>query len=151
MLIPDLTTLASHARGRLAGLDHGAKTIGLSISDANWSLATPVTTIRRTKFANDMAELIKIITERGIGGLVIGYPLNMDGTEGPRCQSVRAFIRNLEDHCPLPMLLWDERLSSSAAEDAMMEAGMRHEARKDKRDAAAATLILQSMLDHLPK
>lgn len=150
MLIPDLQTLTETAKGRLAGLDHGSKTIGIAISDAGWKLAVPVTTIKRTKFAHDMKELMKILAERGVGGLVIGYPLNMDGTEGPRCQSVRAFIRNLEDHCELPMLLWDERLSSSAAEDAMIAAGLNHTTRKDKRDAAAATLILQGMLDALP-
>jgi putative Holliday junction resolvase len=147
MLLPDLSTFTETAKGRIAGLDHGGKTIGIAISDANWGLAVPVTTIRRTKFAADIEALLRVIEERGIGGLVIGYPLNMDGTEGPRCQSVRAFVRNLEDHCPLPVLLWDERLSSSEADEIMKDAGISAKNRPEKRDTAAATLILQSVLD----
>jgi len=149
MLQPDLNRFTHIASGRLAGLDHGSKTIGVAISDAWWQLAAPVTTIRRGKLVRDIAQLQTLIGEHGIGGIVIGYPLNMDGTAGPRCQSVRAFVRHLEAHCDLPLLLWDERLSSAAAEEAMKAAGRRAARRHATRDAAAAAVILQGMLDGL--
>ena len=137
------------ASGRLMGLDHGSKTIGVAITDAERRMAQPVETIRCKKFAVDVTRLKALIDEHQPVALIIGYPLNMDGSEGPRCQSVRAFVRNLESHIDLPMLMWDERLSSAAAEDAMKDAELRTAQRHAKRDAAAAAMILESLLAHL--
>lgn len=134
------------ADGRLMGLDHGSKTIGVALSDARRTLASPLETINRSSFSADSARLGAVIAQEKVAGLVVGYPLNMDGSEGPRCQSVRAFVRNLEGHFNLPILLWDERLSSSAATDAMITLGIRAARRDGKVDKIAATLILQGML-----
>lgn len=136
-------------KGRLLALDHGRKTIGLAISDVERGIATPLETLRTTKFSRDIEALHRIITQHHICALVIGYPLNLDGSEGPRCQSVRAFVRNLEAHIALPMLLWDERLSSAAADDAMLEANLSREARREKIDKVAASFFLQSLLDRM--
>ncbi len=135
------------AQGRLLGLDPGSNTIGLALSDFGRSLARPLETIVRKKFSVDIERLKQVITQQSIVGLVIGYPLNMDGSEGERCQSVRAFVRNLETHFDLPILLWDERLSTSAAHDAMIAAGVRAARRQEKVDKIAAAFILQSALD----
>ncbi len=134
---------------RLFGLDLGSKTIGIAVCDGGWSVATPYKTIRRTKFTADLAELAKLIKAEKIAGLVLGLPLNMDGSEGPRAQSTRAFVRNMAGKLEMPLTLWDERLSSVTAEELMVEAGMRREKRALHIDAFAASIILQGALDRL--
>ena len=135
--------------GALAGLDLGTKTIGVAVSDRMRSVATPLSTIRREKFTPDAAALLKITTEREIVGLVLGLPRNMDGSEGPRCQSTRAFARNLEKLTQLPITFWDERLSTVAAERAMLEADLTRKKRAERIDHVAAGFILQGALDRL--
>ena len=136
---------------RLLGLDVGEKTIGLALSDPALSVASPIATIRRTKFTADATALLKLATERGVGGLVIGLPLNMDGSEGPRCQSVRQFASNLLKLKDLPVLFWDERLSTMAVEREMIAHDVTR-ARRDKVvDQAAAAFILQGLLDALAR
>ncbi len=132
---------------RLLGLDLGEKTIGLAVSDGGLRIASPVGTIRRTKFARDAAELFRIAEERGVGGLVIGLPINMDGTEGPRCQSVRQFAANLLKLRDIPIAFWDERLSTAAVERAMIAADLSRQKRARRIDEAAAAYILQGALD----
>lgn len=134
---------------RLLGLDVGSKTIGLALSDATRAVATPLTTIRRTKFAKDVGELMEIIESRDVFALVIGLPLNMDGSEGPRAQSVRAFARNLGSHMDLPLVFWDERLSTVAAERTLLEADASRKRRSEVIDKMAAGFILQGALDRL--
>lgn len=131
----------------LLGLDPGTRTIGIAISDAGWSLAQPVETLRRAKMTHDAAILKALIDKEQIAGLVIGMPYNMDGSAGPRAQSVRAFRRALAEHIDAPMLFWDERLSSDAATDTLRAAGHTARQRQDRVDAAAAAHIL---LDCLP-
>ena len=139
---------ASVGRGKLAGLDVGTKTIGLATCDANWAFAGPSETIRRTKFTNDLKLLSEFIAAQGIRGLVVGLPLNMDGTDSPRTQSVRAFARNLAP-LDLPILLWDERWSTQAVERAMIDADISRAKRAEKVDALAAAHILQGAIDAL--
>ena len=139
---------ASVGRGKLAGLDVGTKTIGLATCDANWAFAGPSKTIRRTKFTNDLKLLSEFIAAQGIRGLVVGLPLNMDGTDSPRTQSVRAFARNLAP-LDLPILLWDERWSTQAVERAMIDADVSRAKRAEKVDALAAAHILQGAIDAL--
>ena len=133
----------------MAGLDLGTKTIGVAVSDAMRAIATPLLTIRRGKFAADAARLAEIIAGRQIAGLVIGLPRNMDGSEGPRCQSVRAFARNLEGRIDLPMVFWDERLSTVAAERALIEGDTSRRRRDEVIDQVAAGIILQGALDRM--
>ena len=134
--------------GKLAGLDVGTKTIGLAICDAGWHFAGPSQTIRRTKFTRDLGALqIFCATER-VMGLVVGLPLNMDGSDSPRTQSVRAFARNLAP-LGLPVLLWDERWSTQAVERAMIDADVSRARRAEKVDALAAAHILQGAIDAL--
>lgn len=135
--------------GAIAGLDLGTKTIGFAVSDLFRSVATPITTIRRSKFTEDVAQLLRLTTERGIVGLVIGLPRNMDGSEGPRAQSTRAFVRNLAKLSPLPVAYWDERLSTVAAERALLEADTSRKKRAEVIDTVAAGYILQGALDRL--
>ena len=136
---------------RLLGLDVGEKTIGLALSDPALSVASPISTIKRTKFTADANALLKLSSERDVGGLVIGLPLNMDGSEGPRCQSVRQFAANLLKLKDLPILFWDERLSTMAVERAMIAHDVTR-ARRDKViDQAAAAFILQGVLDSLSR
>ena len=135
--------------GALLGLDLGTKTIGLAISDGLLTVASAFHTIRRTKFGKDVAELLEITGKNDVYGLVIGLPLNMDGSEGPRVQATRTFVRNLAAHTDLPVLLWDERLSTVAAERAMLEADLSRKKRAEKIDAAAAAFILQGALERL--
>lgn len=132
---------------RLMGLDVGEKTIGMAISDALLSIATPADTIRRSKFSKDMESLQKIVKDRHIGGFVIGYPINMNGTEGPRCQSIRQFARNLHEKLALPCFLWDERMSSLAVERMMTEGGLSRNRKAELVDKLAASYILQGALD----
>ena len=136
-------------RGPLAGLDFGDKTIGVAISDGIWSVATPRETIRRKKFGLDADRLDEIFAGAGVAGIVIGLPRNMDGSEGPRCQKTRAFARNLAARCALPITFWDERLSTVAAERAMLEADMSRKRRAERIDHVAASYILQGALDRL--
>ncbi len=140
--------------GPVAGLDFGDKTIGVAVSDTFRQVATPLLTIRRVKFTLDAEALLAITTQRGIVGLVLGLPLNMDGTEGPRVQKTRAFARNLSRLTPLPMGFWDERLSTVAAERALLEADTSRKRRAEVIDHVAAGYILQGALDrmrHLPR
>ena len=134
--------------GALAGLDVGTKTIGLALCDAGWSFAGPTETIRRTKFTHDLNILSTFIEKQSINGLVVGLPLNMDGTDSPRTQSVRAFARNLAP-LGLPILLWDERWSTQAVERAMIDADVSRSKRAEKVDALAAAHILQGAIDAL--
>jgi len=133
----------------LAGLDLGEKTVGVAVSDRLLSVASPLSTIRRTKFTADATALLKIATDRELGGLVLGLPLNMDGSEGPRCQSTRAFARNLTRLTDLPIAYWDERLSTVAAERALLEADTSRKRRSEVIDHVAAGYILQGALDRL--
>jgi len=134
--------------GKLAGLDVGTKTIGLAICDAGWHFAGPVDTVRRTKFTKDLEIITKLIDREKIRGLVVGLPLNMNGTDSPRTQSVRAFARNLSP-LELPLLLWDERWSTQAVERAMISADVSRAKRAEKVDALAAAHILQGAIDAL--
>ena len=133
----------------VAGLDLGTKTIGVAVSDSFQSIATPLSTIKRKKFTQDAAQLLEIIKERDIAALFLGLPLNMDGSEGPRVQSTRAFARNLAQLTPLPIFLWDERLSTVAAERALLEADTSRKRRSEVIDHVAAGYILQGALDRL--
>ena len=133
----------------LLGLDMGTKTIGVAISDALLTVASPLEVIRRKKFTLDAARLVEIAQGRTVGGIVLGLPRNMDGTEGPRAQSTRAFARNLSGLLPLPCLLWDERLSTVAAERALLEADTTRKRRGEVIDQVAAGVILQGALDRV--
>lgn len=133
----------------LIGLDLGEKTIGVAVSDNFLNVATPLETIRRKKFGLDAARLGELIAGRNIGGLVLGLPRNMDGSEGPRCQSTRAFARNFDRLTPLPITFWDERLSTVAAERALLEADTTRKRRAEVIDHVAAGYILQGLLDRL--
>jgi putative Holliday junction resolvase len=144
-----LLDLADRGRERpgLLALDVSKRAIGVAGADASWRLATPLCTIRRRRLAQDLAALGEAVRERGAGALVIGWPLNMDGSEGPRCQSVRAFADRLDAALALPILLWDERLTTFAAEEAADRAGLRGDRRTEALDALAAATILQDTLD----
>lgn len=134
--------------GRLLGLDVGTKTIGTALCDAGWSFASPAHTIARKKFSVDKAALTDMIAAQSVKGLVIGLPLNMDGSDSPRTQSTRAFSRNMAD-TGLPILLWDERLSTVAVERLMVEADLSRAKRAERVDALAAAHILQAAIDAL--
>jgi putative Holliday junction resolvase len=135
--------------GALMGLDLGTKTIGVAVSDGLRRVATPLLTVARKKFTQDAAQLVEIARARGLVGIVIGLPKNMDGSEGPRCQSTRAFARNLDGMLPLPLVFWDERLSTVAAERALLEADTSRRRRAEVIDHVAASFILQGALDRL--
>ena len=134
--------------GGLIGLDLGTQTIGTAFADPDWRIASPGKTIARGKFAVDKAQIAELIAERGIKGIVIGLPLNMDGSEGPRAQSARAYARNLAV-LGLPILLWDERWSTTSAERGLIEQDMSRAKRKTRIDSAAAAVILQAACDAL--
>jgi putative Holliday junction resolvase len=136
-------------RRALAGLDLGDRTIGVAVSDSLRSVASPLTTIRRSKFTADAGALLRIATDRDLGGFILGLPRNMDGTEGPRAQSTRAFARNLSRLTDLPIGFWDERLSTVAAERALLEADTSRRRRAEVIDHVAAAYILQGALDRL--
>jgi putative holliday junction resolvase len=133
----------------IAGLDLGDKTIGVAISDLRRSVATPTEVIRREKFTLDAARLLALLTDRKVCAILLGLPLNMDGSEGPRVQATRAFARNLERLTDLPVGFWDERLSTVAAERALLEADTSRKRRKEVIDQVAAGYILQGALDRL--
>lgn len=151
MIYEEMETFATAlpAMSALIGLDLGEKTIGVAVSDSFLSVATPLETVRRKKFGLDAARLTEIIRDRRIGGLVLGLPRNMDGSEGPRCQSTRAFARNFDRLLPLPITFWDERLSTVAAERALLEADTTRKRRAEVIDHVAAGYILQGALDRL--
>lgn len=134
--------------GRLIGLDLGTKTIGTALCDAGWSFASPAGTIRRTKFTQDKAALVAQIAAQQVTGIVLGLPLNLDGSESPRSQSTRAFARNMDD-LGLPILLWDERWSTVAVERFMIEADLSRAKRAERVDTLAAAHILQAAIDAL--
>ena len=134
--------------GALLGLDLGTQTIGTAFCDASWRIASPGKTIKRGKFSLDRALIEALVAERSIRGLVIGLPLNMDGSEGPRAQSARAYARNLAA-LDLPILLWDERWSTTSAERGLIEQDMSRAKRKERIDSAAAAVILQAACDAL--
>jgi putative Holliday junction resolvase len=134
--------------GRLAGLDVGTKTIGIALCDAMWTIASPAETIRRTKFSVDRALLRDIVAKQQVKGLVIGLPLNLDGSDSPRTQSVRAFARNLAD-LQLPILLWDERWSTQAVTRTLLDADASRARRAELVDKMAAAYILQGAIDAL--
>ncbi len=131
------------------GLDVGTKTIGLALSDTTLFIASPLETIRRTKFTADAHALIELIAKHGVGGLVVGLPINMDGSEGPRAQSVRAFADNLLRLGDFPVAFWDERLSTAAVTRTLLEADLSRARRGALVDKMAAAYILQGVLDHL--
>ena len=134
---------------RLLGLDLGSKTIGVALSDFMCNIATPMETIKRTKFTKDAERLITIINEQNVGGLVLGFPLNMDGSEGPRCQSTRQFAQNISEKYKIPIALWDERLSTIAVTRTLLEADASRKRRKEVVDKMAAAYILQGALDKM--
>jgi putative holliday junction resolvase len=146
---PDFRAALPEA-GRLIGLDVGTRTIGTALCDAGWAFATPADLIRRTKFAADKGQIAAMITRQSVRGIVIGLPLNLDGSDSPRTQSVRAFARNVED-LSLPILLWDERWSTQAVERAMIEADLSRAKRAERVDNAAAAFILQGAIDALAR
>lgn len=135
--------------GKLLGLDLGTKTIGVAISDGMRYSATPLETIKRTKFTEDANRLLELIKENNAVGLVLGLPLNMDGSEGPRVQSTRAFARNLAQKTDLPIAFWDERLSTAAVTRTLLEADVRRNKRAEVVDKLAASYILQGALERL--
>ncbi len=134
---------------RLLGLDLGTRTIGLALSDGALIVATPMETIRRAKFTADAHRIGEIVAEQGVGGLVIGLPINMDGTEGPRCQSARQFAANLLERIELPIAFWDERLSTAAVTRTLLEADVSRRRRSEVIDKMAAAYILQGALDRM--
>ncbi len=149
-----ITTAASAFReallsgGRLIGLDVGTKTIGTALCDAGWTIASPADLIRRSKFSLEKALLTRMIAAQSVKGIVIGLPLNLDGSDSPRTQSTRAFARNVEP-LGLPILLWDERWSTQAVERQMIEADVSRAKRAERVDSAAAAYILQGAIDAL--
>ena len=138
-----------NGKSRLLGLDVGSKTVGLALSDATWTIATPLETVHRTKFSKDIVHLMTIIRERQVAALVVGWPLNMNGTQGPRCQSVDQFIKNVQEYIQIPIALWDERLSTAAVTRTLLEADVSRKKRGHVVDKMAASFILQGALDAL--
>lgn len=134
---------------RLIGIDAGTKTLGLALSDVTRTIASPLTVLRRTKFKEDASALLRLAGEHGVAGFVLGLPINLDGSAGPRAQSTRALARNLNALCELPILLWDERLSTAAAERTLLEADASRKRRGEVVDKLAATIILQGALDRM--
>jgi putative Holliday junction resolvase len=134
---------------RLLGLDVGTKTIGMALSDTTLMVATPLDTIRRTRFRDDVRRLIAEVERHQVGGIVIGLPISLDGSEGPRVQGVRQFARNLLEHLDRPVVFWDERLSTAAVERGMIDADLSRKRRSEIIDKVAAAYILQGLLDRL--
>ena len=151
MIHDDIATFSAALprAGALAGLDLGTRTIGVAVSDGLRQVASPLQVIKRRKFTLDAADLLAIAAARGLVGLVLGLPRNMDGSEGPRAQSTRAFARNLSALTDLPITFWDERLSTVAAERALLEADTSRRRRAEVIDQIAAGYILQGALDRL--
>ena len=148
---PDEFLLNILPKKRLLGIDHGTKTLGIAVSNSDWTIATAVSTIKRNKLKSDIQQLISIFDQYEITGLVMGGPLNMDGSVGPRCDSVRDFIISLLSIVDLPVLLQDERLSTMAVERPMINEDLSRKKRKLRKDYLAASWILQTALDGLQK
>ena len=150
-----ITTSAADLRaalpqgGALLGLDLGTQTIGTAFCDPGWMFASPGKTLKRGKFGADREALAALVAERSIQAIVIGLPINMDGSEGPRCQSSRAYARNVSAALALPILLWDERWSTASAERGLIDQDMSRAKRATRIDSAAAAVILQAALDAL--
>jgi putative Holliday junction resolvase len=136
---------------RLIGIDAGTKTLGLALSDVTRTIASPLTVLKRTKFKDDAAALLRLAAEHKIAGFVLGLPTNLDGTAGPRVQATRAFAKNMNALTELPILLWDERLSTAAAERTLLEADASRKRRAEVIDKMAAAIILQGALDRMRK
>lgn len=136
---------------RLLGLDLGSKTIGLALSDIRLTIASPMETIRRKKFTQDAERLLEIIAEQNVGCLILGLPKNMDGSEGPRCQSTRAFAKNMSEKTDIPISFWDERMSTMAVTHTLIEADASRKRQGELVDKMAASYILQGVLDNLSK
>ena len=136
---------------RLLGLDLGSKTIGLALSDVRLTIASPMETIKRKKFTQDAERLLTIIQEQNVGGLVLGLPKNMDGSEGPRCQSTRQFAKNIAEKTDIAISFWDERLSTIAVTRTLIEADASRKRQSELVDKLAASYILQGVLDNLSK
>jgi putative Holliday junction resolvase len=134
---------------RLIGIDVGSKTLGLALSDITRKIASALVTLRRSRLAADLRRLLDLAAEHGVGGFVVGLPLNLDGSEGPRAQATRAFVRELAKLTALPILFWDERLTTAAAERVLLEADASRRRRAEVVDKVAATLILQGALDRM--
>jgi putative Holliday junction resolvase len=151
MVLADLAALQTGLApgARLLGLDLGEKTIGIALSDTRLTVASPVMTRRRAKFTEDFIALVALMTEHGAGGLVVGLPLNMNGTEGPSAQSARAFARNFAARSEIPVLLWDERLSTAAVTRTLIAADASRKRRAELVDKMAAAWLLQGALDAL--
>ena len=151
MIYEDISEFANelHSNNSLIGLDLGTKTIGVAVSDTILSVATPIKTIKRKKFSADADQLLGIISIKNCCGVILGLPKNMDGSEGPRAQSTRAFARNFSAKTQLPITFWDERLSTVAAEKALLEADTTRKRRAEVIDQVAAAYILQGFLDRL--
>jgi len=148
---PDEFLLNILPKKRLLGIDHGTKTLGIAVSNSDWTIATAVSAIKRKKLKSDIQQLISIFDQYEITGLVIGWPLNMDGSVGPRCDSVRDFTKSLLSIVELPVLLQDERLSTMAVERPMINEDLSRKKRKLRKDYLAASWILQTALDGLQK
>jgi putative Holliday junction resolvase len=148
--IKDLPSLLAR-EARLLGLDLGTRTVGLALSDVTRSIATPYHTIRRSKFTEDASRIQEVIEKNQVGALVIGLPFNLDGSEGPRAQSTRAFARNLAARIAVPIAFWDERLSTAAVERHLIEADASRKRRAEVIDRMAAAYILQGALDRLKR
>lgn len=147
---PNEMKAALAPRGRLLGFDLGTKTIGLAVSDSMLMVSSPLETLRRTKFTADAEKLLALIAEKEVGGLVLGLPRNMDGSEGPRAQSTRAFANNMAGKTDLPITFWDERLTTAEAERVLIDqADMNRKRRGEVIDKMAASIILQNFLDFL--
>ncbi len=147
--IEQLRAIVKDGRGRLLGLDVGSKTVGLALSDTRFIIASPLETIRRAGFKKDVAHLQHCIEEHKVLALIVGWPLNMDGSEGPRCQSVRQFVENILSVIDIPILWWDERLSTAAVTRTMLEADLSRRRRSQIVDKLAASYILQGVIDAL--
>ncbi|WP_237155518.1 Holliday junction resolvase RuvX [Oryzibacter oryziterrae] len=148
-LDPLAFTAALAPGARLFGLDLGTKTIGIAVSDEGFRIATPLETITRVKYSKDVAKLLELAERNRVGGLILGLPVNMDGSEGPRAQSTRAFARNLKPLTSLPLYFWDERLSTAAVTRTLLEADASRKRRDEVVDKLAASYILQGFLDRL--
>ncbi len=151
MICETVTDFASRtcAGTRLLGLDLGTRTVGMALSDATRTVATPVRTLQRTKLRHDLAVLAETCAAQDVAGIVLGLPINMNGSEGPRCQATRQFAADLTKHVALPILLWDERLSTAAVTRGMLEADLSRRKRAKVVDQLAAAYILQGALDAL--
>ncbi len=151
MIVEDIAELRAALKpgSRLLGLDLGEKAIGLALSDTTLTVATPMATLRRKRFIGDARNLEEIVAEAGVGGFVIGLPLNMDGSEGPAAQSARAFGRNMAARSSLPIAFWDERLSTVAVTRTLLSADASRQRRAEVVDKMAAAYILQGALDRL--